>query len=812
MGFLQQAGKSISSSKSSGGFLQQAGVSNLAESAKQIPVMQKTGAVSPTTVKKTSSFIQPTKETGPITSTKYKIGNVDFGRLGKSIKSGTELVPSQLKTAGGIILSSVARQAEKANEFFGKVETAQNIIRPRFIEEATAQVRARKKLGHQMLELKGTQLREAGTKEAEKKQKEISKRMTPSKGLQSYLEMASFNLPQMATTTALTIATGIVTRNPALAATVGLSTSYGLGASEVYSEARRNGLKDAEAMPLAQAGGALIGAIDFLPLGRLLTETGAIKPIQKSITKKIAQGVVSLGVQSGFEGITEGLQEVIGNAIKSTYKENQNLFEGVKESVVVGALLGGITDVTVAGVTGSIENKATPEQVVDHVNKQVEKALNTPPEKRTQEQEAVVRTMSERVVSPDEAITMVIDMGIEKSEVGKKLVLASLEAKQANKDVRVTQNRSAREINIEVVSADQSTPPLSPTAETPDRGVVEQGSTKPPAITEEDQSLLQSQEAVQVEQADTPEAKKAREELETKQRDIEQAKQENQAKRSILEQFNSTQIRAMRAIKRSIQKLESEGLDPTNVSKIESYQRHIEDIMTAIGTKSEDDALAYIREDLPDAVTTATTRKELQEIRVLKSRIQPKEVPVQRSQLPVGQGKPKVSKLEARIKGVVDKITESTKEQIIEEFGLSTYNTMNRKETIAKASEYVSENREDAMRVLKGTIQPPQGIPPEAIYVAMLQEAKGDMTLATKLASLQATSIGQRLSLLAEIDPDSPVRIMNEIYRVREEAFKKKYKDQKPAQVRNNVERQIRESVSKPDKYDWNTFISSLEC
>lgn len=1431
------------------------------------------------TIKTTSSItkktatvkkVTPTKKIEPISSTKYKISGVDFGRLGQSVKSGAELVPSQLKTAGGIILSAVARNSERANQFFGKIETAQNIIRPKFIEKATAQVRAQKRLGNQALEVKATQLREAGAKEATKKLEDVSKRMTPSTGLQSYLEMAAFNLPQMAATTGLTIATGIVTRNPALATTVGLSTSYGLGASEVYSEARRGGLKDAEAMPLAQVGGTLIGAIDFVPLGRLLRKTGAIKTIEKSIIRKVAQGVVSLGTQAGFEGVTEGVQEIIGNAIKSTYKENQNLFEGVTEATAVGTLLGGFSDVTVAGVTGAIGNKATPEKVVDHVNKQIEKALNTPPNKRTQEQELLVRTMSERVVTPDEAIAMVIDMGIEKTEVGRKLVLASLEAKQADQDVRITQNRSAREINLEVVDKDsaiqqEETPPLSPTEETVDRGVVEEGSTEPkdpliqearkyksaeefvkaqelpqvlrgtkgltaddimktypnikltrdvpatdiygnkaiipdgekltpyelkgnrillqdgetyivtknqfqnikgqsvggeakpfapelegteertfggdkkfntisqeemgeladmrrkmettdltsterqrwnelqrknelakesvkdnqtrysqyqlpdgknykevlikaqdtsmseleklgfefrksdkdnfgnkgvevfkngqsmghwpdlekakkafgrettnfksshwdepnvishlrlnertykgkkvtfmeelqsdwaregrskgfenrdlikkwqelddksqkgtltpaekieytrlggmkevqsgaipnnpllknwqilsikralldavnsdaeyfawingeqtsarynlathvenvdweranrsvnivngrpvemtdrkisitpiggakkievfvdekgvvrggdnmlqdwkgkkldevlgkgladkimadkegtlsgeglkfggewasnlydkqvkvivedltggkvevidmklpidkkpesfhtprgseggtrhlkvsdlkvnkhivrtgegsikhyiitdvigdgkfraveksfydsmkgrwldmekdknwmsrlgsgketfdmsqrystqqaikltpeikarirgeapqiktsgkqfedtrakltdiwnkanenkksPIEEEADRSLLMSELAKQEAEKETPQSKKVVEELTEKQQAVEQVKQENQAKKSILEQFEPKQIVAMRTIKRSINSLESKGLDPTSVSKTESYKNHIEDVMAAIGTDSEDVALQYIREDLPDSIIPAATREQLQEIRVLKSRIQPKEVPVQRSQLPVGEGKVKASRLEARMKGVLD---QATPEQI-EELGLSIFNTMNKKETISKAAEYVTENPEDAMRVLRGTIQPPEGIPPEAIYIALVQRAKGDLTLATKLASLQATSIGQRLSLLTELDPNSPVKLLNEVYKVREEIFKKKYGGKSIKEVSRTVTEQIQRSVKKPDKYDWNTFISNLEC
>src|SRR5690606_25953337 len=86
-------------------------------------------------------------------------------------------------------------------------------------------------------------------------------------------------------------------------------------------------------------------------------------------------------------------------------------------------------------------------------------------------------------------------------------------------------------------------------------------------------------------------------------------------------------------------------------------------------------------------------------------------VPV--SQLPVGSGKTKVSRLEARTKTDLDSLTESD----IETLGLSTYNQMNKKDNIAKASKYVVENTEDAIKVLKGEKEPPSGILVNSIYI-----------------------------------------------------------------------------------------------
>lgn len=89
------------------------------------------------------------------------------------------------------------------------------------------------------------------------------------------------HVPQMALSTGLTLATAFVTKNPYSAGAVGLSTSYGLGASEVYTQARNHGLSDKEALPLSTIGGMLIGSIDFLPLTRLIRRTDAIDKIKK---------------------------------------------------------------------------------------------------------------------------------------------------------------------------------------------------------------------------------------------------------------------------------------------------------------------------------------------------------------------------------------------------------------------------------------------------------------------------------------------------------------------------------------------------
>jgi len=116
------------------------------------------------------------------------------------------------------------------------------------------------------------------------------------------------------------------------------------------------------------------------------------------------------------------------------------------------------------------------------------------------------------------------------------------------------------------------------------------------------------------------------------------------------------------------------------------------------------------------------------------------------------------------------------------------------------------------MKVLRGEIEPPKGILRNSIYVAMEGQAKGDVELARKLASLQSTRLGQELSILTEIDPDSPVKVMSDIIKIREEVFKKRYKGKSPSEVKKKIAKDIKEKIKPPSKWDWNSFIDSIIC
>lgn len=840
MGLLQDANQSIGKQTTGGsGLLQQSGFSNIKE------------------VRTTKQPAKTTKQTQKIQTPTPKLASEPsfLNNLRKSLSGGIKTVPGQFQQAGGIILGGINQQNKMIEKFVGstigkgilRANANYNVVsgvygllekvKPKQAKILSASGETVKKAVSTSLDVSSKQLRESGQIKQTKALEEFSKDYTPSKGWKGIAEMAVFNLPQMATTVTLTVGTGLLTKNPYLATTVGMSTSYGLGASEVYSEARRGGLTDTQALPMSQAGGLLIGAIDFFPMLRLLRKAGvgevAEKAVVKSIVKKVAQGVVSTGKQAGYEGVTESIQTIVGNAFKATYTENQDLLEGVTESFFVGALLGGVSDVTIAGIMGIKGNKQSEDEFLADVEKKIDKAITTPKESRTAEQQKVVDALLERTVSPDDAVALVIEEGLEKTPSGREILIASTQAKETGQSIKIVQKEGSQDVTVELVDSPVETE----------------------GTDEIFDSLLESQEAQNIELEDTPDTEKAREEIQS----IEDGRQitqgSNETKKNVLDYFDGSQIKNIRAIKRSLI-INEDKQNPPDIASLKAYDAVIESVMEYLGTRTEDEALRFIREDFPDPVQKVTSREEQKKVKFLESKIKPKEVGVPRSQLPV-QGQPlsrteqpktiaikeanknknkqiktqektktdlkkeipteskpsqvrklKASRLETRIRGLLNEKAED----LIEKYGVAGYRQLNKQETISRAVAYVESNPSEAMKVLLGQVETPEGLLKNAIYIAMEQRAKGDLNLARKLASLQSTRFGQEISILTELDPTSPVKLMEQIVRIREAEFEKRYKNTTPKKAKQKVVENIKAKIKKPDKYDWNTFINSIEC
>lgn len=195
----------------------------------------------------------------------------------------------------------------------------------------------------------------------------------------------------------------------------------------------------------------------------------------------------------------------------------------------------------------------------------------------------------------------------------------------------------------------------------------------------------------------------------------------------------------------------------------------------------------------------------------VKTKVVEKEVGVAKEQLPVGDGKQRVSRLEARVNKISKQVS-NIPQETIDKLSLSTYNQLNKKQNISKAVKYVRKNPNEAIKVLTGEIEPPKGILRNAIYVAMQNEAIGDVELARKIASIGSTRLGQEISILSEVDPNSPVKVMSDVIKIKEEAFNKRYGEKKKSEVKKKTVAEIKKAVKKTSREDWNTFINSIQC
>ncbi len=185
-----------------------------------------------------------------------------------------------------------------------------------------------------------------------------------------------------------------------------------------------------------------------------------------------------------------------------------------------------------------------------------------------------------------------------------------------------------------------------------------------------------------------------------------------------------------------------------------------------------------------------------------------KVVSVPREQLPVGTGEEAVSKLQTR---VIESLKNLTDEQI-KQLGGETYDKMRNKDTIHKASEYVLKNPEDAIKVLNGEIQAPKDLPINSIYVAMVNNSVGNYKLGTQLSTLRSTRFGQELEILKEIDPNSPVKLGSEIYKIQEETFKRKYGNRTIEEVSNKIAEKEVKKIRPPKLTDWGSIIKKVRC
>lgn len=87
--------------------------------------------------------------------------------------------------------------------------------------------------------------------------------------------------------------------------------------------------------------GGINGLLESLPITAFLSRNPTGRVLKNTIMQRSLSALLRSGTQAIEEGSTEGLQEIVSNAVAQVYDENKDLLEGVGESVFVGSILGG---------------------------------------------------------------------------------------------------------------------------------------------------------------------------------------------------------------------------------------------------------------------------------------------------------------------------------------------------------------------------------------------------------------------------------------------------------------------------------------
>lgn len=205
--------------------------------------------------------------------------------------------------------------------------------------------------------------------------------------------------------------------------------------------------------------------------------------------------------------------------------------------------------------------------------------------------------------------------------------------------------------------------------------------------------------------------------------------------------------------------------------------------------------------------------------------IKPKKAPVKKPTPKKVEPKPVEKKSEPKTKtrglakGVEAKAVEK---KLTEGFGgLPEYEEVNMKDQSDKAKQLVESDPDRAIRIAMGQEKAPDGILPEAVFIAVenMAIANGDVSLLQRLATQselvsEATEMGQRIRTLAERSPDSPLGAIQAVVKARQKRYERKNKGKTLSQEKRKVVSEIKEKAKakKIEKEDWSSFVNSLEC
>lgn len=247
-------------------------------------------------------------------------------------------------------------------------------------------------------------------------------------------------------------------------------------------------------------------------------------------------------------------------------------------------------------------------------------------------------------------------------------------------------------------------------------------------------------------------------------------------------------------IERAKAEIQNGTARPVRIRTLEDGSTYIEDGRHRIQAAKELGLKTYPVEDVSHHYTTPK----------IKQSITPPET----------RGEIKTSKL---AQGVESKAIEKKLTKGFE--GLPEYSKVSVKDQAKGAADLIKTDIKKAIDIAMGNARPPEGLLPESVFVAVEEHAvkTGDVGLLRDLATSsnltsEATGMGQRIRMLAERDPESPVAKIQEIAKAKEEAAVKKHGSIKKAKVKIKEEIKTHIAKSAPKAKDWAGFLEELKC
>ena len=329
-----------------------------------------------------SQFADASKDILP----SLKLGYANFMDVREeNLRKNNEMMNKPVKPGSFVDKYNLGRLFPNYDESKKKMDQMKKVQMTKDEERRKKQLESNKKL------------KDSAYKELSKNQEERAKKFGVREGAGGIADDVAASAPSLVTSVGLALTAGIVTKNPQVALALGFSSSYAQGSSEIYKQARDFGVDDKRATEFAHNGGIVMGALDTIPVGRLISKLPAGDAIKKKIQSNVLKKMMSVGIQGGLESGTEVSQTILQNAIAQTYNENQELFEGVDRTAISAFILGGGADVATSGIAKVVEKVSkqpqSSEEALQMATEKISQIVNK--EKRTPQEEEIYETVGQ---------------------------------------------------------------------------------------------------------------------------------------------------------------------------------------------------------------------------------------------------------------------------------------------------------------------------------------------------------------------------------------------------------------------------------